>query len=163
MMAIIRHRQEKPGGQEWIGLYQWIERFLADKPLSSALAVIQWQAWARKKLDDDWTPESIKAHIFEAWRQLSAAMVVDREPMSPALFKAVADVARMADAGYPPAACAVVYRSLAAENPERQWLRDWAEKWEAMADNWHPDLPPANSHSQIPINERILKAARVGL
>ena len=58
------------------------------------------------------------------------------KPMPKSLHQGVVQAFRMACDGESPKACAVVYRSLAREFPERQWLAAYAAFWEKLADSW---------------------------
>lgn len=82
--------------------------------------------------------DAVKKRIRDAWDEWVAGGNVDLKPMPPELQKAVAEVFHMAQDGATPEACAVVYRSLYRQYPERTWLGDWARRWEHMGDKWQP-------------------------
>jgi len=114
----------------------WVAAFLSEKPLSSARKINEWQVWAIGRLAAGWTPEAVKKRIRDAWVEWVQAGNLDTEPMTPELMKAVADVFKLAAEGGTPAQCAVVYRSLARQYPNRLWISDAAAKWEAMGERW---------------------------
>jgi hypothetical protein len=114
----------------------WIAAFLSEKPLSSVRKVNEWQDWAIRKLSTGWTPEAVKQRIRDAWSEWVVGGNVDTKPMPKALLEALNDVYKMADEGASPAACAVVYRSLSRQYPERVWLADAAIAWEDMGEKW---------------------------
>jgi len=117
-------------------LTAWIAAFLADKPLSSVDKINEWQDWAIAKVMSGWTPEAAKKRIREAWVEWVNEGNVDMEPMTPELLAAVKDVYNLAYDGGSPAQCAVVYRSLARQFPNRLWIADAASHWEAMNERW---------------------------
>lgn len=54
------------------------------------------------------------------------------DPLTAGLIQAF----NMACDGKPPRAVAVVYRSLGNQFPAKDWLYDWADRFEAMGDTW---------------------------
>ena len=135
-------RQEPTAGEDWATLARWIEGFLSTKPLTSPRRVVEWQTWAREKLVGGWTPMSVRDHIVGAWKRWVAHGNADTSPLPAALALALKDVYEMAEHGADPKTCAVVYRSLAKEYPQRVWLADAAERME-RAETWADveDLP----------------------
>jgi hypothetical protein len=83
----------------------------------------------------------VREEIEKRWNEWVAGGNVDVTPMPPELQRAVSDVFHMAREGKSPAACAVVYRSLAREYPERHWLERWAKIWEGWGDKWQELAP----------------------
>jgi hypothetical protein len=117
-------------------LSAWIAYFLADKPLSSVSKINEWKDWAIAKVASGWTQEAVKKRIREAWVEWVNEGNVDMKPMTPELLAALKDVYNLAYDGGSPAQCAVVYRSLARQYPNRMWIEDAALHWEAMNDRW---------------------------
>lgn len=118
----------------------WIQAFLTDKPLSSSRKVLEWQNWAIGRLLAGWDPEMVKDRIRSAWSEWVLGGNVDDKPMPEELRKALAEVYRMADEGSSPAECAVVYRSLAIQYPDRPWIFNYAIDLERMGGTWRADL-----------------------
>ena len=114
----------------------WIAAFLSDKPLSSVRKINEWQDWAIRRLSTGWTPEAVKQRIRDAWSEWLVAGNVDTKAMPKEFLVALNDVYKMADEGASPAACAVVYRSLSRQYPDRVWLADAAIAWEDMGEKW---------------------------
>ena len=76
-----------------------------------------------------------KPYVRPAWQEHEPT------PTTP-LQQALRDVCGMAMAGKPPKACAVVYRSLAKEYPDRHWLESYAYQWEQLGDSFYGKNPP---------------------
>jgi len=114
----------------------WIQAFLTDKPLSDYRKVAQWQEWAIGRLAAGWDAEQVRQRIRDAWAAWVLGGNVDVEQMPEDLKKAIAEVYQMAHEGMKPAQCAVVYRSLYNQNPDRPWLLNAARDWEAMGESW---------------------------
>ena len=114
----------------------WVSAFLSGKPLSSVRKVNEWQDWAIGRLSAVWNTEAVKQRIRDAWNEWVMAGNVDTKPMPKELKDALNDVYKMADEGATPEACAVVYRSLFRQYPERLWLGDAARAWEDMGRKW---------------------------
>ena len=119
-------------------LLGWVSAFLDSKPITSPRRIIEWQHWARKKLDQGWEVDAVKKRIRDSWDEWVARGKVDLKPLEPELQNALGEVFSMAQDGSTPEQCAVVYRSLARQYPERQWLADWARRWELMGEKWRP-------------------------
>ena len=113
-------------------LLSWIHGYLADKPLSKAEKVVLWQRWANLKLAAGMTAYEIRERIQAAWKRHASLNMISEELIPIALARACAEVWHMADTGSPPRACAVVYRSLAIEYPDFDWLGRYAEIWSKM-------------------------------
>lgn len=116
-------------------LARWISGFLGSKPLSSPRRIPEWQAWAARRLADGWEHDAIERHIRDAWA-LRGNRDISGPTLPPELRNTLREVYDMAEAGATPAACAVVYRSLARQYPEYPWLADWASRWERAESDW---------------------------
>jgi len=123
---------------EWPQTYQWITGFLEDKTTPRKIA--EWCGWANNRLKAGWTRESIEKRIRAAWH--THTLMHDQKELDKDLLETLHEVYKMADAGWTPAKCAVVYRSLAKIHPGREWLQDWAERWEAAGDDWQAVVIP---------------------
>lgn len=114
----------------------WIQAFLTDKPLTSSRKVLEWQQWAIAKLSGGWSAEQVKDRIRTAWSEWVLGGNVDTEPMPKDLVAALAETYQMAQDGLSPAQCAVMYRSLYNQYPNRPWLLNAARDLELMGDKW---------------------------
>jgi len=130
-------RGEK-GPEGWAKLHPWISGYLHDK--TTPRKVVQWHAWAHKKLESGWSSEMVEERIREAWREWSFSH--DTRELEPDLLAALQQVFAAASSGWTPAQCAVVYRSLARAYPTRDWLSQWAQRWENAGDDWQNVVMP---------------------
>lgn len=89
-------------------------------------------------MDAGWTVDQVERHIRNAWR--THELTHDMEPAQKDLLESLVEVYKLADEGWAPRQCAVVYRSLFRANPTRYWLEDWAERLEQ--DAWESVVLP---------------------
>jgi len=116
----------------------WIASYLADKSLSSPWRILEWQSWARGRLDAGWTPQAVRSHLVARWMEHTQSTQFEPLPLEPELLASLRGVYEMAHDGASPAKCAVVYRSLARANPGRHWLAAAAEELTQLGENWLP-------------------------
>lgn len=126
------------GPQGWASTHQWISRFLEDK--TTPRKIVQWHNWARGRMEQGWSRIQVEDRIRAAWH--THELTHDVEPLEPELQLALAGVLEQASAGWTPAQCAVVYRSLYRQHPSRHWLGDWAERWEKAGTDWKAVVLP---------------------
>jgi len=135
-MTIPRNRKATSDSASNAEIVGWVQAFLTDKPLSSSKKVLEWQEWSIRRLSEGWDVEDVKQRIRDSWAAWVLGGNVDTDTMPMELQKALAEVYQMANEGSTPRHCAVVYRSLSNQYPDRPWLLNAARDWEAMGDVW---------------------------
>lgn len=114
--------------------HAFVGRFLAEKPVSCR-RIERWRQWATNRILAGWTSEQCAEHLSESWR-----VHVLLHPLPPkigtALAAALFDCLAFVRDGASPAHAAVVYRSLAAEYPEQDFLAEGARVFQGMGDRW---------------------------
>lgn len=133
--------KKKSGGsvpEGWASTHQWISRFLEDK--TTPRKIVHWHAWALSHMKQGWSRTEIEDRIRKSWHQHT--MSRDMSPLEPELLDVLREVYKLADSGGTPSQCAVVYRSLAKQYPSRDWLSDWADRWEEAGSDWKAVVLP---------------------
>lgn len=137
-MGISRNTKPDSSFDGWASLHQWISRFLEDK--TTPRKIVEWHGWARNRMKHGWDRETIERRIRDAWREHQLSH--DERELEADLQSSLRQVYELADKGWTPAQCAVVYRSLLRSHPTRYWLNDWAERWEAAGNDWKAIVLP---------------------